>query len=197
MNKKMIPDPCHCGDCWMCDPYNRNSSSFKEGIQKYQKGFYDSNKKGFANHEDTLSINVKRLSPEAITPRKFTKGASGVDLFSVDTETIHPKERKLIHTGIAIELPIGYEAQIRPRSGLALKYGVTVLNTPGTIDADYRGEICAILYNAGEEPFYVLPGNRIAQMVIREVQEFCFNEVDELSETSRGDGGFGHTGTGI
>lgn len=186
----MMPEPCHCGDCWMCDP----GAPFNEETKNYQKGFYYSNKKVFANHEDTLSIKVKRLRTEAITPRKYSKNASGVDLHSACVDEIPAGKSKLIRTGIAIELPVGYEAQIRPRSGLALSYGITVLNSPGTIDADYRGEIGVILLNTSENTFYILRGDRIAQMVILQVLDVCFHEVDELSETDRGDGGFGHTG---
>lgn len=144
--------------------------------------------------DNKIEIKVRKLCFESIIPRKYTKNSSGVDLHSICSDFIPPGRSKLIHTGIAIEIPVGYEAQIRPKSGLSLKYGITVLNTPGTIDADYRGEICVLLYNASQNDFYILPGDRIAQMVIRQVPDVCFHEVDELSETSRGDGGFGHTG---
>jgi dUTP pyrophosphatase len=105
-----------------------------------------------------------------------------------------PFERKLIPTGLHIELPEGYEAQIRPRSGLAIKKGITVLNSPGTIDADYRGEICAILINLSQDDFIIEDGERICQMVIAEHARAEWQEVNELSETERGAGGFGHTG---
>lgn len=108
---------------------------------------------------------------------------------------IHPGGRALISTGIQIALPVGYEAQIRPRSGLALKNGISVVNSPGTIDSDYRGDIGIILINHGFEPFMVEQGDRIAQMVIVKHEQAEFVEVQELDETSRGDGGFGHTGT--
>ena len=107
---------------------------------------------------------------------------------------INPGGRALIPTGLHIALPVGYEAQIRPRSGLALKNGVTVLNTPGTIDSDYRGDIGVILINHGSEPFCVMQGDRIAQMVITKVEQVDFVQVDELNETNRGSGGFGSTG---
>ena len=107
---------------------------------------------------------------------------------------LKPLQRALVRTGLHIELPAGYEAQIRPRSGLALRNGITSLNSPGTIDADYRGEIKIILINLGEEPFSVKRGDRIAQMVVREVFQGEWRTVDELPETDRNDGGFGHTG---
>jgi dUTP pyrophosphatase len=108
--------------------------------------------------------------------------------------TLHPMERKLITTGIYMALPIGYEAQIRPRSGLALKHGITVLNTPGTVDADYRGEVMVLLVNLSQEDFIVNDGERIAQIVIAKHEQADFVEVTELDETDRGDGGYGHTG---
>lgn len=110
------------------------------------------------------------------------------------TVTINPGERKLIPTGLRIALPQGYEAQVRPRSGLALKHGVTVLNSPGTIDADYRGEVGVILINLGQEPFEIKHGDRIAQMVVAPYARVSWNSVDSLDETQRGEGGFGHTG---
>ena len=105
------------------------------------------------------------------------------------------QERKLIHTGLHIALPVGYEAQVRPRSGLALKHGITVLNTPGTIDADYRGDIGVILINLSNEPFEVKPGERIAQLVICSHEKAEWELVDTLDSTDRNDGGFGHSGT--
>ena len=109
--------------------------------------------------------------------------------------TLHPLERKLIPTGLRIALPVGYEAQIRPRSGLALKHGITVLNSPGTVDADYRGEVMALLINLSQEDFIINPGERIAQMVIAHHEQAEFQIVEELDETERGAGGYGHTGT--
>jgi dUTP pyrophosphatase len=109
-------------------------------------------------------------------------------------EVLKPFERKLIPTGLYIELPEGYEAQIRPRSGLALKHGLTVLNTPGTIDADYRGEICVILINLSDKEFIIEDGERICQMVIAKHEKVDWEAVEVLSETKRGEGGFGHTG---
>ena len=129
-------------------------------------------------------------------PAYSTPQSAGMDLRAYLTEpvTLMPGERKLIGTGLYIALPEGYEAQIRPRSGLALKNGITVLNAPGTIDADYRGEIKVILYNASNEEFIVSSGERIAQMVIAKHEKANFIEVTSLDETERGDGGFGHSG---
>ncbi|MBO6034669.1 MAG: dUTP diphosphatase, partial [Paludibacteraceae bacterium] len=129
-------------------------------------------------------------------PAYATDLSAGMDLrASLDAPvTLNPMQRKLIPTGLFIELPEGYEAQIRPRSGLALKKGITVLNTPGTIDADYRGEIGVILINLGEEPFVIENGERICQMVIAQHAVATLVEVNELSDTERGAGGFGHTG---
>lgn len=132
-------------------------------------------------------------------PKYETENSAGIDLKACFSNVekgalIERGERLLIKTGIFLEIPKGYEVQIRPRSGLAFKFGVTVLNSPGTIDADYRGEIGVILINHGEVPFVVSHGDRIAQMVLKKVEEFEFDEVEELSETVRGDGGFGSTG---
>ena len=131
------------------------------------------------------------------TPAYATELSAGMDLRAnlEESVTLNPLERKLIPTGLYISLPAGYEAQVRPRSGLALKKGVTVLNTPGTIDADYRGEICVILVNLTNEPFGVENGERIAQMVVAKHERVEWQEVEVLDETERGAGGFGHTGT--
>lgn len=129
-------------------------------------------------------------------PSYMTKGAAGMDLYANVTEDtlIKPGDIKLVPTGIKISIPEGYEAQIRPRSGLALKYGISMVNAPGTIDSDYRGEINVILINFGKEDFIVKRGERIAQMVINKVEVVDFTETDALDETERGAGGFGHTG---
>lgn len=127
-------------------------------------------------------------------PEYATAQSAGIDLMSNESLTIMPMERKLVHTGLFIALPEGYEAQVRPRSGLAIKSGITVLNSPGTIDADYRGEICVILINLSNEKFYISEGYRIAQMVIAKHEHAEWVEVDTLDETERGEGGFGHTG---
>ena len=142
-----------------------------------------------------LDIKIINKS-EYELPKYETEQSAGVDLrANIDEEIIlYPMERKLIPTGIFIELPKGYEAQIRPRSGLAAKHGITVLNSPGTIDADYRGEIMVLLINLSNEYFSVKPGMRIAQMIIARHEQANFLDFDVLSETERGDGGFGHSG---
>ncbi|MCX8164231.1 MAG: dUTP diphosphatase [Aquificaceae bacterium] len=145
-----------------------------------------------------MRIRLIRLPHAEGLPLPFyaTEHASGMDLLAAVSEPVllKPLQRALIPTGIAVEIPPGYEAQIRPRSGLAIKHGITLLNTPGTIDADYRGEIKVILINLGEEDFLVRRGDRIAQMVICPVVKVDIEEVQELSPTERGDGGFGSTG---
>ncbi len=130
-------------------------------------------------------------------PKYESRLAAGMDIrcFLSEPVTLQPFERKLFPTGLFLELPEGYEAQIRPRSGLALKRGITVLNTPGTIDADYRGEIGIILINLGNEPQTIESGERICQMVIARHEQPSIVEVEELSDTERGTGGFGHSGT--
>ena len=129
-------------------------------------------------------------------PEYATSQSAGMDLRANIEEPIilAPLERKLIPTGLHIALPVGYEAQVRPRSGLALKHGITVLNTPGTIDADYRGDIGVILINLSNEPFEIKPGERIAQLVIAKYEQISWEQVEVLDETERGSGGYGHTG---
>jgi dUTP pyrophosphatase len=141
----------------------------------------------------TIKIINKSTNP---LPRYESEQAAGMDIRCNITEaiTLQPLERKLIPTGLFIELPVGYEAQIRPRSGLALKRGLTVLNTPGTIDADYRGEIGVILINMSNEPQTIEPAERICQMVIAKHEQPQLLEVEVLGETERGTGGFGHSG---
>ena len=128
-------------------------------------------------------------------PRYMTEHSAGMDIYAAvkTDETILPGQRKIIPTGMAIALPEGYEAEIRPRSGLAIKNGVTLVNSPGTIDADYRGEIGIIMINHGEEPFVIRRGDRIAQMIIHRVCKVSWIECRQLDATIRGDGGFGHT----
>jgi len=145
-----------------------------------------------------INLKIKR-SPQAKDlplPKYMSEGSSGLDLYAdVDNQiTISPGEVKLISSGIYIDLPQGYEAQVRPRSGLALKHGITVLNTPGTIDSDYRGLVGVILINLGKEPFTIHRGDRIAQLVIKEVIQVEIEEVNDLGQTKRSEGGFGHTG---
>lgn len=129
-------------------------------------------------------------------PTYATPQSAGMDIrANIDGPiTLNPLERRLIPTGLHIALPVGYEAQLRPRSGLALKHGITVLNSPGTIDSDYRGEIMALLINLSNEPFAINPGERIAQIVIEKHEQADFELVEVLDETERGEGGYGHTG---
>jgi dUTP pyrophosphatase len=146
-----------------------------------------------------VQVNIKQLdnAKGLQLPEYATKQSAGVDLLAaIDADvTLKTGERTLVKTGIAIALPDGYEAQVRPRSGLAFKNGITVLNTPGTIDADYRGEIGVILVNLGQDDFVISRGMRIAQMIIAEYSTVEFNQVAELSDSERGAGGFGSTGT--
>ena len=143
-----------------------------------------------------LEVPVVRLDPELPLPRYAKPGDAGVDLVaSEDLELAPAGGRGLVPTGIAVAIPRGYAGFIQPRSGLAFKHGVTVLNTPGLIDADYRGELKVLLVNTDPtEPFLVTRGERIAQLVVQAVEHVGFLEVDELDDTARGDGGFGHTG---
>ena len=130
-------------------------------------------------------------------PQYATELSAGVDLRANIESPIElrPMERRLVPTGLFMALPPGFEAQVRPRSGLAIKHGITVLNTPGTIDADYRGEVCVILINLSDEPFIIADGERIAQMIIARHEQAEWEPVEVLSETERGAGGFGHSGT--
>ena len=142
-----------------------------------------------------IKILIKRLSKEVSLPKYETSGSSGMDLGSNIVANISPGKIAIIPTGLALSIPKGFEAQIRPRSGLAAKKKISVLNTPGTIDSDYRGEIKVILINLGEEIFKVEKGLRIAQMVFCPIVQAQFREVHDLNETERGKGGFGSTGT--
>ena len=147
---------------------------------------------------EEVKIHVKRLRKDQLIPlpRYMTQGSSGMDLFAfLEKEvTLESGERKLIPTGISVAIPEGFEGQIRPRSGLAVQHGIGVVNGPGTIDADYRGEISVLLINFGHAPFTLRHGDRIAQMVISRVYRAIFEELNELPPTGRQEGGFGHTG---
>ncbi|HNE50786.1 MAG TPA: dUTP diphosphatase [Chitinophagales bacterium] len=142
-----------------------------------------------------MKVKIVNTSDNPL-PQYETSGSAGVDLRAQLQEPVmlKPLQRALIPTGLYIELPEGYEAQVRPRSGLALKKGVTVLNSPGTIDSDYRGEIKIILINLSNETTIINTGERIAQLIVTKYEKVSFKEVDELNETERGEGGFGHTG---
>lgn len=141
----------------------------------------------------TLTVKIK-AEDKSLIPEYKSHAAAGVDLMASHEGELEPGSRGMVKTGISIELPEGYEAQVRPRSGLAVKNGVTVLNSPGTIDADYRGEIGVILINHGKETFTYKKGDRIAQMIVAPVVQADFILSEELTETERGAGGFGHTG---
>jgi dUTP pyrophosphatase len=141
-----------------------------------------------------VQIDVKRLNPEARLPVRTHPGDAGADLFSVESLVIPPGERRDVGTGIAIAVPAGYGGFVQPRSGLAFKRGIMLVNSPGLIDAGYRGEVRVCVFNSGSEPFAVGVGERIAQLVIQRVEEPAFVEVSEMSETARGNGGFGSSG---
>ena len=144
---------------------------------------------------NNLTIDIVNKSNNEL-PEYATICSAGMDLraFIPESVTLKSLERKMISTGLYIQLPIGYEAQVRPRSGMAIKYGITVINTPGTIDSDYIGEICVLLVNLSNEEYTIHSGDRIAQMVITSHNVAKWNSVDELKQTERGSGGFGHTG---
>jgi dUTP pyrophosphatase len=146
---------------------------------------------------EKIKVCIQKLpgNEDIPLPQYMSGQAAGMDIFAAvsEDEIILPGQRKKIATGIAVALPEGYEAQIRPRSGLALNKGITLLNSPGTIDTDYRGEIALIVINHGEEPFVVKRGMRLAQMVVQKFAQVDWAETAELNETSRGSGGFGHT----
>lgn len=141
-----------------------------------------------------MVLKFKRIHPDAVLPSYAHASDAGMDVRSVEDLTISPGQRALVHTGLVVLLPSMYEAQVRPRSGLALKNGITVLNTPGTIDSGYRGEIGVILFNTSEVEFAIKKGDKIAQIVIAPVTQPTIEETDTLDETDRGDGGFGSTG---
>ena len=143
-----------------------------------------------------VAIQIKRLphGDGLPVPAYASEHAAGLDVVAAESLTLAPGQRHAVATGFAIAIPHGYEVQVRPRSGLAFKHGLTVLNTPGTIDSDYRGEVKVILANLGDEPFEIVRGERIAQLVPAPVQRAMFAEVEDLDETARGAGGFGSTG---
>ena len=141
-----------------------------------------------------INVQIKKLSSEAVVPVYQSREAAGFDFHAIEDKTLEVGERALIKTGLSMALSFGYELQIRPRSGLAFKHGLTVLNAPGTVDSDYRGEVMVLLINHGHEAYTVAKGERIAQGVIQEVTQAKFSVVDELQETDRGASGFGSTG---
>lgn len=147
--------------------------------------------------DSTIPVRITRLAEgEGLElPHYQSPGAAGMDVRAAEERMIQPQETALIPTGFAIAVPPGYEAQMRPRSGLALKHGITLLNSPGTIDSDYRGPVGVILTNLGHEPFFIHRGDRIAQMVIAKVERADWEVVESLDDTARGEGGFGSSGT--
>lgn len=145
-----------------------------------------------------IKLKITKLNSLALIPAYATKHAAGMDLCAAVEKqvSLKPREIKLVPTGLAVEIPKGYEGQVRPRSGLALKHGISIVNAPGTIDADYRGEVGVILINLGPKTFNINPGDRIAQLVISPVVQAKVIVVQTLEKTKRGSGGFGHTGVG-
>ena len=142
-----------------------------------------------------MRVDVQRLDPQLPLPAYARDGDAGLDLYAAETLTLEPGERAAVRTGIAVAIPRGCAGFVLPRSGLALRHGITVLNSPGTIDSDYRGEVQVILANLGAEPFIVRRGDRIAQLVVARVERATFVESGSLGETPRGAGGFGSTGS--
>ena len=174
-----------------CKTKNNNPSGKKYFHHVVEKAYF-CNLKIY----EIMQVKFINRSHHAL-PKYETTLSAGMDLKAYLPEgpvTLRPLERGLIKTGLFMELPTGYEAQVRPRSGLALKKGITVLNSPGTIDADYRGEICVILINLSQEDFVISDGERIAQMVIARHEQAEIIQVEEITDTERGSGGFGHTG---
>lgn len=141
-----------------------------------------------------MTVKFRKIDPSAVLPAYAHPGDAGMDVRSVEEATLAPGERRLVKTGLVMVLPPDAEAQVRPRSGLALKHGVTVLNAPGTIDAGYRGEVGVVLVNLGQEPHHVAKGDKIAQIVVAPCVQATIAETDEMDETDRGAGGFGSTG---
>jgi dUTP pyrophosphatase len=141
-----------------------------------------------------INVKIKKIKPNAIVPSYSKPGDAGVDLCSTEEYSVKPGERVLVSTGLQMAIPEGYEGQVRPRSGLALKNGISICNTPGTVDSGYRGEVGVILINLGHDVFKIDKGMRIAQMVFNKIEVAKFEETETLDETARGAGGFGHTG---
>jgi len=142
-----------------------------------------------------IKVKIKKIKDNAITPKYAYQGDAGVDLHSTEEYILKPGERTLVSTGIKIAIPPGYEAQVRPKSGLALNHGISVVNTPGTIDAGYRGEVGILAINHGQEEYKIEAGKKVAQMIFKKVEQAEFEEVAELDNTTRDQGGFGSTGS--
>ncbi len=143
---------------------------------------------------EKIKIKIERADKELPLPKFATRGSVAVDLHSAESFTLNPGEFKKVSTGIKVAVPEGYEGQVRPRSGLAANYGISLVNTPGTLDSDYRGILYVIIINHGPNYFHVKKGDRIAQLVVNKVELFDWEVTEKLDETERGDGGFGHTG---
>lgn len=173
---------------------NNNSNELYADLCIKCKEKFDKHIREFFDEEEQMQIKFKKLSKDAKLPEYKTTGSAGMDVYSIENCFLHPLERRILKTGIAVEIPSGYEIQVRPRSGLACKEGISVINTPGTIDADYRGEIGICLVNLSNEMYPVKVGDRIAQLVVNKIEQPEIVEVDELDVTERGDGGFGSTG---
>lgn len=143
-----------------------------------------------------MKIKITKIHPKAVLPQYMSSGASGCDISAcIETPiSLEPLDRAAVPTGIQVEIPEGFEFQVRPRSGLAIKKGLTVINTPGTIDSDYRGEVKVLLVNLGDKPVIIEPMERIAQIVLARTERFQWEELDQLSSSQRGEGGFGSTG---
>jgi dUTP pyrophosphatase len=141
-----------------------------------------------------MKLKIQRVVEDVKLPSYAHAGDAGMDLFAAEEYVLKPGERKLVNTGIKIALPVGYEAQVRPKSGLALKHGISIVNTPGTVDAGYRGLVGVIAINHGADDFKIEKNQKIAQMIINKVESAEVEEVEELDDTSRGEGGFGSTG---
>jgi len=141
-----------------------------------------------------MKIQIKKLNPEAIVPKYAHDGDAGMDVFSVENVVLYPGERKLVHTGLSFQIPKGFEIQVRPKSGLSLKHGLTISNTPGTLDSGYRGELGVILFNTTKEVYEIKKAQKIAQIILARYEEAEIEVVEELGETERGEGGFGSTG---
>ncbi len=144
---------------------------------------------------EKIKVKIEQVDKELPLPKFATKGSVAVDLHSAESFTLNPKEFRKVSTGIKLAVPEGYEGQVRPRSGLAAKNGISIVNTPGTLDSDYRGILYVLLINHGHDYFHVKKGDRIAQLVINKIELFDWEVTDNLDETERGEGGFGHTGT--
>jgi len=143
---------------------------------------------------EKLRVSIKKINESAIIPSYAHEDDAGVDLYSTEDYVLNPGQIVLVSTGIRIAIPLGYEGQTRPKSGLALKHGITICNSPGTIDSGYRGEVRVIVINHGNEEFKIIKGMKIAQMIFNKVEKVEFEEVEELDDTKRGEGGFGSTG---